>query len=1435
MYGPRAVRGQFIVWTMLLVLVLGAAVALAQQSDPAGRVTVVMGLVEAEAPDGSVRELQRGDSVYEGEIIRSDDRGRAQIRFTDRGLLSIAPDTELTLDRYAFDEAQPSASEQDIGLERGVLRKQTGQIAAANREGYRVQTPVSVIGVRGTTYAVGIDPDSNATLVGALSGTLEVTSFSGESGVIGAGQAYSYLRVNADGSIDFLLEPPALLDRSPELDEQAPEDAEADLGGGETASPVTGAGGLETTAGIDRQLALLGIRISTDPELAGDLSPSRRGSGEQPTVRPIVEPALSDVERDLLLSDDRLGQAVGVPTLVEDEDGNLSIGGAGLASGIATRNAPILALERTPAAAGTPRDEVLAGADVLLAGNSSGLIADEEVDFAGVEGLVWGRFESPITLFLDPEDADSTLAIDNDILFALGTPSDLAELEGVHGYELAEYRTLQQGGGLAIMGVDGQGILDMGSGAYEGSLGIDYGGEGLSHRLSSTFSSQVSQGVLEAFEVVAEFIDLGTETATEAEGELSGFFTGLEAAFLQMAFDFRVPERDDADVSGLALFERLAEEVQPEPVLSDRERDLLAERGRLALAAGTAVPVEDGDPERRLTGGLGALDKPGALIALDPDTPGLNAALAGSERPELVGELDLLLLEADNEVVQWERGVGGIDGLDWARFEAPVSLFTDPEDRDQTLTLERDLLVALGTPTDISDLVGIYNYQLASHEVVSSGLPVLGVEAFGELNMRDASFMGALAVALGDEGEGGDSFGIAAQFSAAVAAGVLDEVNMQELLFLDLNDESASAAEGEVGGFFTGQFGRALQLGFDIRVPSREDADVHGLALLEQSAEAFNLSADELAALEDPVAFAAAGCCQLGQAGGIPHTFAGRATDPDQMDMDDMILAFEAGKDPSLFVRNDGAALVPADAELPEGFSAWTWQAGDGAARVYSREAGDVLRAFNEDLLVVTGPRPSLAGLEGVARFELETLLDSSARIQTPDMVVDGRVESADLGFNVDFADGSIWHGRLDMLLGSAEAGNGDRPGLDDLDGVSPGGDGEIGEGDLIIASAMAELVAFFGGQVSIADGEAVVDLAFSEGDVLFGKGERTGLRLDASSISGAFSGEFGERFLSAFYLETEDDETTVFSVAASALLERRELAPFLPMETLPEDVEARLTGAQQESLDRVGLATFGSVSFDEEIQGVLLGRATTANRDELTLAGDFVGAGGDYWGQPAPFVLREGGLRDQDVITLADPTDVRPSEDAPSFEGFEVSWGAWNYAGSGEPRGRLLGNPEDADDFGEINTDVLFASVTPTPLADLPSSGQFLFDGPTAVTGIVGGNLSGFEELGLEFMIDFDTGAIHSGSLVLPMQQGNWEASFDGQLKGAVTEFRLNDLILRSEGNAFGDLEASSMSGVLTGPDGTRHAGAFHFVPEEGSWPDEVQGLWVIDGAEID
>ncbi len=138
--------------TIFLGLNLAVALPVTSWAAPEeiGRAVSVTGSVKAETAEDS-RMLEVGSPVFRGESIRSDPDSRAQIKFVDDSLLSVGPSSTISLDEYVF-------TEKDQGLlfrmGQGGFRIITGKIAEQNPDRFSMETPASIIGIRGTTIGV---------------------------------------------------------------------------------------------------------------------------------------------------------------------------------------------------------------------------------------------------------------------------------------------------------------------------------------------------------------------------------------------------------------------------------------------------------------------------------------------------------------------------------------------------------------------------------------------------------------------------------------------------------------------------------------------------------------------------------------------------------------------------------------------------------------------------------------------------------------------------------------------------------------------------------------------------------------------------------------------------------------------------------------------------------------------------------------------------------------------------------------------------------------------------------------------------------------------------------------------------------------------------------------------------------------------------------
>ncbi len=145
----------------VLVIALAAAYPMqALAAASAGIAQFIAGDVNVRRPDGKTDPLVKGKDIESGEAIVTGTTGRAQVRFTDGGLISLQPNTEFKIANYV-DQADPKQDRFLVDLLRGSMRAITGLIGKRNRENYRVTTTTATIGIRGSGFNAGYNPDGS--------------------------------------------------------------------------------------------------------------------------------------------------------------------------------------------------------------------------------------------------------------------------------------------------------------------------------------------------------------------------------------------------------------------------------------------------------------------------------------------------------------------------------------------------------------------------------------------------------------------------------------------------------------------------------------------------------------------------------------------------------------------------------------------------------------------------------------------------------------------------------------------------------------------------------------------------------------------------------------------------------------------------------------------------------------------------------------------------------------------------------------------------------------------------------------------------------------------------------------------------------------------------------------------------------------------------
>ena len=141
-------------WVLSLAFATAFATAFAGAADPAdiGQIKIAKGRVSIER-NGRTLPAEVGSSLQPGDVLTTGADGSVGVTMSDNSLLSAGPNSVLALDRYEFDTTT-SQGQFDASLRKGSLAVISGRIAKQSPESMTVRTPSTILGVRGTEFAV---------------------------------------------------------------------------------------------------------------------------------------------------------------------------------------------------------------------------------------------------------------------------------------------------------------------------------------------------------------------------------------------------------------------------------------------------------------------------------------------------------------------------------------------------------------------------------------------------------------------------------------------------------------------------------------------------------------------------------------------------------------------------------------------------------------------------------------------------------------------------------------------------------------------------------------------------------------------------------------------------------------------------------------------------------------------------------------------------------------------------------------------------------------------------------------------------------------------------------------------------------------------------------------------------------------------------------
>jgi hypothetical protein len=141
----------------VVVLVLAGSAPVSGQEAPAvGRIKVVSGSAFILRQNATI-PAELGQVVFETDGLRTGADGRVGVTLKDDTRVSLGPNSEARIDRFVYAPAEGRLGFV-FNIVRGVAAYVSGQIAKLAPDSIRLETPAAIVGVRGTSLAVRVEP-----------------------------------------------------------------------------------------------------------------------------------------------------------------------------------------------------------------------------------------------------------------------------------------------------------------------------------------------------------------------------------------------------------------------------------------------------------------------------------------------------------------------------------------------------------------------------------------------------------------------------------------------------------------------------------------------------------------------------------------------------------------------------------------------------------------------------------------------------------------------------------------------------------------------------------------------------------------------------------------------------------------------------------------------------------------------------------------------------------------------------------------------------------------------------------------------------------------------------------------------------------------------------------------------------------------------------
>ena len=136
----------------ILLLAMTVSVQAGPAADAIGQIKTETGTVRLER-GSAARPAVIGDHIAQSDVIQTGADGTVGITFADNSMMSLGPNSRLSLDRFRFNTTT-HVGVFDSSLRKGTLAVKSGDIVRQTPEAMHVRTPAALLGVRGTDFVV---------------------------------------------------------------------------------------------------------------------------------------------------------------------------------------------------------------------------------------------------------------------------------------------------------------------------------------------------------------------------------------------------------------------------------------------------------------------------------------------------------------------------------------------------------------------------------------------------------------------------------------------------------------------------------------------------------------------------------------------------------------------------------------------------------------------------------------------------------------------------------------------------------------------------------------------------------------------------------------------------------------------------------------------------------------------------------------------------------------------------------------------------------------------------------------------------------------------------------------------------------------------------------------------------------------------------------